>query len=459
MMFGAVLFALLIQPLVSAEESTNSVVYTVQSTYQVSNASSTTATDVLATIYIFDNRSGWASQQVLSENIQLSDPFTDNYEIVSPGEDNRLLRVSLHTISGGATKTITVSQVIKVDYVDLQVSPSTVQGDIPPDLLQLYTQPVAHLWESDNPTLANKALELTQNQTNLYNKAEAIYNFVKGYLTYQEQTAEHSALWAYNSRIGDCTEFTNLFIALCRAAGIPAKFVSGYLYDTTKGGNLLAMGHAFAFIYLPNADWVPVEVTGEGTKFCELNNDHLVLLTNDGGDLVDGAQVKIPGDLIEYYGGPVGAPQQSATITREVAVEAEPDAVGNIEDGKWRWTVTVTNSGTQAVQNLSVELQVDETYFETPAAQNITSLASGTNQPVNFDLVVKDVTLQQGVENSQVKATVTYDCSYGTFSTQEQSSATVAPQQVTWEIDPLWIALIGVIIGLAITIAVLLVRR
>ena len=459
MIFGAVLFALLTQPLASAEEPTNSAVYTIQSTYRASNSSSTTATNVVATIYIFGNRLGWASQQVLTEQIQLSDPL-DDYEISST-EENRVARVSLHTIGAWETKTITITQVIKVDRVDLQISPTTVQGSVPANLLQ-YTQPVANLWESDDPTLENKALELTQNQSNLYYKAEAIFNFVKSYLNYRIQATDHSALWAYNSRVGDCSEFTNLFIALCRAAGIPAKFVSGYLYDAAKGGDFEAMGHAFAFIYLPNVGWVPIEATGVGVQLGELSNDHFVLLTSDGSNLVRDTRIEIPGDKISYrYVGinPNISLQTTSTITREVAVEVALGAASQIQDGGWGWSVTIKNVGAQAVENLSAGLEVDQTYFETPAAQSISSLGPNESKTVNFNVGVKDVTLQQGVENSLVKATVTYDCPYGTFSTQGQKPATVAPQQVVWEMDFLWIALIGVIIGSAITIVVLLVRR
>ena len=96
---------LLIQPLASADGPTNSVVYRIQKTYLVSNNGSVAATNVVVTpLFIFDNHSGWASQQVLSEDIQLSDPL-DNYEIIRT-DDNRIVRASLGTITAGASKTI-----------------------------------------------------------------------------------------------------------------------------------------------------------------------------------------------------------------------------------------------------------------------------------------------------------------------------------------------------------------
>ena len=81
------------------------MVYRIQKTYLVSNNGSVAATNVVVTpLCIFDNHSGWASQQVLSEDIQLSDPL-DNYEIIRT-DDNRIVRASLGTITAGASKTI-----------------------------------------------------------------------------------------------------------------------------------------------------------------------------------------------------------------------------------------------------------------------------------------------------------------------------------------------------------------
>lgn len=40
---------------------------------------------------------------------------------------------------------------------------------------------------------------------------------------------ERGALYALKNRAGDCTEFAYLFVALCRAAGIPSRPLGGYI--------------------------------------------------------------------------------------------------------------------------------------------------------------------------------------------------------------------------------------
>lgn len=59
-----------------------------------------------------------------------------------------------------------------------------------------------------------------------------IHDWVAGNLRYAGyRREERGALYALQKRQGDCTEFMDLFIALARANGIPARAVGGYVYD------------------------------------------------------------------------------------------------------------------------------------------------------------------------------------------------------------------------------------
>lgn len=45
---------------------------------------------------------------------------------------------------------------------------------------------------------------------------------------------DRGALYALRNRQGDCTEYMSLFVALCRASGIPARGVAGYVYGESR---------------------------------------------------------------------------------------------------------------------------------------------------------------------------------------------------------------------------------
>lgn len=82
--------------------------------------------------------------------------------------------------------------------------------------------------ESDHPEirrLAEKLAASTPQET-----AEKIFRWVAGSIHYAGYLREPlGALYALKNRQGDCTEYMALFTALCRANGIPARGLGGYV--------------------------------------------------------------------------------------------------------------------------------------------------------------------------------------------------------------------------------------
>jgi transglutaminase-like putative cysteine protease len=66
----------------------------------------------------------------------------------------------------------------------------------------------------------------------------------------------------FASREGVCQDFTHLLIALCRAIHIPARYVSGYLYDAKRSDVRGAhASHAWVEIWIPTHGWVAFDPT------------------------------------------------------------------------------------------------------------------------------------------------------------------------------------------------------
>lgn len=55
---------------------------------------------------------------------------------------------------------------------------------------------------------------------------------------------------------GTCSEYTNLFLALARKAGIPSRMAIGYIYIPAQG---FQGSHAWAECYLPGYGWLGVD--------------------------------------------------------------------------------------------------------------------------------------------------------------------------------------------------------
>ncbi|MDH7564643.1 MAG: transglutaminase-like domain-containing protein [Candidatus Bathyarchaeota archaeon] len=119
-----------------------------------------------------------------------------------------------------------------------------------------YTQPELRI-ESDNPEIVSKAQSLVGNVADPHEKASLIYNYVVKHLRYARQEEEKGALWALRNEVGDCSEFSYLFVALCRAAGIPSRIKTGFVFHSAP--EVLEDGHMWAEYYLGNYGWIPVD--------------------------------------------------------------------------------------------------------------------------------------------------------------------------------------------------------
>jgi transglutaminase-like putative cysteine protease len=92
---------------------------------------------------------------------------------------------------------------------------------------------------------------------------EAIHDgfaYVSGSTTVSTTTAE-----VLECREGVCQDFAHLAVAVLRSAGVPARYVSGYLETRPPPGRPRLQGadasHAWASAYVPGAGWVDLDPT------------------------------------------------------------------------------------------------------------------------------------------------------------------------------------------------------
>jgi len=137
-------------------------------------------------------------------------------------------------------------------------SSSIANYNVSSNLYRKYTQP-EKLIESNDSEIVSTAQTLTANVSDLHEKALKIYNFAIEHLHYTVQPEEKGALWALKEEVGDCSEYSYLFVALCRAAGIPARVQAGFAFHTFS--ETLEDGHMWAEYYLENYGWIPVDAT------------------------------------------------------------------------------------------------------------------------------------------------------------------------------------------------------
>ena len=69
---------------------------------------------------------------------------------------------------------------------------------------------------------------------------------------------------ALQNRRGVCQDFSHIMIALLREVGIPARYISGYVFldpEKTKEKELSGASHAWVEVFLPSTGWIGLDPT------------------------------------------------------------------------------------------------------------------------------------------------------------------------------------------------------
>jgi len=90
--------------------------------------------------------------------------------------------------------------------------------------------------------------------------------FIDREFTYQpgETTVSTTVPEAIEARKGVCQDFAHVMLALCRASGIPARYVSGYFHVDTPSedpADANHQSHAWVECYLPDIGWAGYDPT------------------------------------------------------------------------------------------------------------------------------------------------------------------------------------------------------
>lgn len=186
---------------------------------------------------------------------------------------------------------------------NLSMTVQDYQQQLPPHLAE-YLLPSVHVpigsWSA---ALGIKAPNFQQPITSfLEHLTQHLYHLLEytpGATTVSTPLAEF-----VESRQGVCQDYAHLMIGVLREQGIPARYVSGYVYSADhEGWHGAQASHAWAEVYLPTIGWVG----HDPTNGVPITNEHIVVAT--GRDYADVAPLK----GVHKGGGP-------ALLTVEVSV-------------------------------------------------------------------------------------------------------------------------------------------
>ena len=192
---------------------------------------------------------------------------------------NRVITVRLSARIGQKLAVTILQHAIIYEYIAFDVDSARV-GDYDrasPTYLK-YTAPSKYI-ESNSPEIIAASKQIIGNETNPYLQARRIYEFVIRHMAYDASAvtpwkpATEGALYALRTGRGFCRHFSALFVALSRAAGIPAADILGI--DGVQHG----VNHNWAQFYLANYGWIAVGLTEKNFARLADRNPHVPLMS------------------------------------------------------------------------------------------------------------------------------------------------------------------------------------
>lgn len=161
-----------------------------------------------------------------------------------------------------------ISAIPEVSEAMLEAAPAWDETNPVPEPLTMHLELPATISER---TL-ELAAELTNEQPTAYAKAKAIEQFLRQY-TYDLEVPDPPTdvidiadYFLFELQRGYCDYYATAFIVLARAAGIPARFATGYAvghWSPVEAVWIVTEGeaHSWPEVYFPDYGWIPFEPT------------------------------------------------------------------------------------------------------------------------------------------------------------------------------------------------------
>ena len=119
----------------------------------------------------------------------------------------------------------------------------------------------------DTSSITALAKSLTSGISSDYNKAVAMFNWVRDNVLYDYYyNSQQGAALTLAKKSGNCCDQSNLYVAMCRAVGITVRYVHGYCHFTDGW-----YGHVWTEVYV-NGKWYSADCISKRNTFGSINN-------------------------------------------------------------------------------------------------------------------------------------------------------------------------------------------
>jgi transglutaminase-like putative cysteine protease/sugar lactone lactonase YvrE len=165
-------------------------------------------------------------------------------------------------IKAGETKTVEMTTVATTWTVRYFILPDKVGSlaEIPADIKEKYLED-NEKFQLNHPVIQAALAGLGTEEKNPYWIMRNIFDYINANMYYEMTGGWNTAPTVLARGNGSCSEYTFVFISMCRAAGIPARYV-GSVVVRGEDASMDDVFHRWAEVYLPGYGWIPVDPSG-----------------------------------------------------------------------------------------------------------------------------------------------------------------------------------------------------
>ncbi|MCP4709041.1 MAG: transglutaminase domain-containing protein, partial [Planctomycetes bacterium] len=173
---------------------------------------------------------------------------------------------------------------VRIWEMHYEIDPADVEtlGEIPAEIAVQYLADDP-LFQITHPVITTARDQALQGETHPLLMAQKIFAWVQNHLVYDAAGGWDDAVTVIERGNGSCSEYSFAFMALCRAAGIPSRWIGALV----RRGDAEGPGpfqddphHRWAQVYLPGIGWVHCNVQGGSWGY--LPNRYLVISESSG---------------------------------------------------------------------------------------------------------------------------------------------------------------------------------
>ncbi len=201
----------------------------------------------------------------------------------------------------------------------------------------------------NNLELQSLSYEICNGTNSIAEKVDAIVKWITDNIEYSDEIAvSQGAYMTYFTQMGDCSDFSTLFVALCRIQGIPARKVTGlaifnndgypmeplhvgdevsyvYGFDYTDSVVGYIPGHAWTEYYVPGYGFVSMDPTFAQSDRARYMNymDYIHLFSSVGENFGGGITPPFLGNEVEFGLFPYITTTNPGAIRWELSMDLE----------------------------------------------------------------------------------------------------------------------------------------